>query len=66
MAHRKVLIAEVLECLRQGVINLPPDEDLKTGCLVFRMERYVAGRDVAVCVALDDADQNLIVVTALA
>lgn len=63
MAARKVIIAEIYECLREGVIALPPEEDLKTGHLICRMARYVCGRNIAVCVALDDADPHLMVVT---
>ncbi len=65
MAQRKVLLNEVLECLRQGVIHLEPEADLKTGDLICRMERYVCGRNLAACVALDDDDPDLIVVTVL-
>ena len=63
MRKRKVLLDEVYECLRQGVISLAPEEDMKTGHLVCRMERYVCGRNLQVCVALDDDDPTLIVVT---
>lgn len=63
MKKRKVLLEEIFECLRQGVIRLTPEEDMKTGHLVCRMERYVCGRNLEVCVALDDDDPDLIVVT---
>ena len=36
---------------------------MKTGHLICRMERCVCGRNLAVCVALDDDDPDLIVVT---
>ncbi len=52
MKLRKVLIDEVFECLQQGVIHMPPEEDIKTGHLVCRMERYVCGRHLAVLVSL--------------
>jgi hypothetical protein len=38
---------------------------MKTGHLVCRMERYVAGRNLAACVALDDEDPTLLVVTVM-
>ena len=63
MKSRKVLLDEVYDCIRQGVIRLTPEEDMKTGHLVCRMERYVCGRNLEVCVALDDDDPDLIVVT---
>lgn len=59
-------MTEVFECLRQGSIQLVPEEDMKTGHLVCRMERYVAGRNLAICAALDDEDPGLIVVTVIA
>lgn len=65
MKERTVLQDEVLECLRLGVIALTPEPDLKTGHLVCRMQRYVCGRNLAICVALDDNDPDLIVVTVL-
>ena len=65
MRERTVLQDEVYECLRLGVIGLTPEPDLKTGSLVCRMERYVCGRNIATCVALDDDDPDLIVVTVL-
>lgn len=63
MKARSVLLNEVYECLREGVISIPPEEDIKTGHLICRMERYVCGRNLAVCVGLDDDDPNLLVVT---
>ncbi len=63
MRARKVLQSEIYECLREGVIALQPEEDMKTGHLICCMERYVCGRNLAVCVALDDNDPDLIVVT---
>lgn len=63
MKKRKVLLDEVYECIRQGVINLAPEEDMKAGHLVCRMERYVCGRNLQVCVAWDDDYPTLIVVT---
>lgn len=65
MRERTVLQDEVYECLRQGLIRLTPEPDLKTGNLVCRMERYVCGRSIGICVALADDDPDLIVVTVL-
>jgi len=63
MKIRKVLIDEVFECLQQGVIHMQPEEDIKTGHLICRMKRYVCGRNLAVCVGLDDDDPSLLVIT---
>ena len=65
MRQRNVLDAEVFHCLRSGKINMQPEEDLKTGNLVCRMEGYGASKNLAVCAALDDADPNIIVVTVI-
>ncbi len=66
MRQRGVLDAEVYHCLRNGRIILNPEEDLKTGHLICRTEYCVAGRNLAVCVALDDEDPSIIVVTVIA
>ncbi len=65
MRQRKVLDAEVYHCLQHGSILQEPEEDIKTGHLVCRMECYGASRNLAVCVALDDNDPSMIVVTVL-
>lgn len=65
MRKRNVLDAEVYHCLRKGKIALEPEEDMRTGHLICRAECYGSSRNVAVCVALDDTDPNLIVVTVI-
>lgn len=65
MKQRKINSSEVFVCLRNGTIRLTPEEDIKTGHLVCRMESYVAGRNLAACVALDDQDPTLLVVTVM-
>lgn len=66
MKKRHVVTSEVFETMRKGKIMLTPEPDLKTGHLICRMERYLAGRNLAVCVALDDNDPDLVVVTVIA
>jgi hypothetical protein len=65
MRSRRISIHEVFECLRAGVIRRTPEPNLAMGTLECRMERYVAGRDCAVIVALDDDDPSLVVVTVM-
>ena len=65
MAQRSVLAVEVYHCLQTGILNQEPEEDLKTGHLVCRMECFNAGRNLMVCVALDDEDPAVIVVTVI-
>lgn len=66
MRQRGVLDAEVYYCLRNGKIVLQPEEDLKTGHLICRMECYGASKNLAVCAALDDENPSIIVVTVIA
>lgn len=63
MQTRKVTVNEVFEVLRKGIIHRTPEPNLAKGSLECRMERYVAGRDCAVVVALADENPNMLVVT---
>ena len=66
MLARRVPVEEVWLVLQGGLIAITPEEDVKTARLVCRMARRLDGREVMVCVALDDADPDLIVVTVIA
>jgi hypothetical protein len=66
MALRKVQMSQVLDVLRRGTIVRPPEPGKTANSLVCRMERYVAGVDLAVCVAVDGDDPDLVVVTVIA
>jgi hypothetical protein len=63
MVKRKVSTLEVLECVRNGVIRRVPELNDDTGSLECRMERYVAGRELSVIVALCDDDPDIVLVT---
>lgn len=65
MRQRRISIHEVYECLRQGVLRRTPEPNPAKGSLECRMERYVAGRECAVVVALDDEQPDLLVVTVM-
>ena len=65
MRLRCIGIAEVFDVLRHGTIVRPPVMNDDKDNLECRMERYVGGRNLAVVVALDDNDPDLIVVTAM-
>jgi hypothetical protein len=65
MRSRRISINEVYECLRNGVIRLTPEPNPSKGSLECRMERYVAGCECAVVVALDDDDPDVLVVTVM-
>lgn len=65
MRKRHVLDTEIYHCLRKGKILLESEEDMKTGHLICRMECHGASRNLAVCIALDETDPDLIVVTVI-
>ncbi len=65
MRSRRISIHEVFECLRAGAIRRTPEPNLAMETLECRMERYVAGRNCAVIVALDDDNPGLVVVTVM-
>lgn len=64
MRERKVTASMVYECMRIGQIVRVPEENQEKGTLECRMERYCAGCNCTVVVALDDDDPDLICVTA--
>lgn len=64
MRQRKVSSQEVYESLQNGNIRQEPEPNEGKGSLECRMERYIAGRNIAVVVALCDEDPDVIVVTA--
>lgn len=65
MKRRRISVTEVYECLRSGRIELRPEPNPGKGSLECRMERYVAGCECKVVVALDDDDPDLLVVTVM-
>ncbi len=65
MEQRAITVPMVLECLRSGVIRRPPEQNIKTGWHECRMERYVAGKNIAVIAAIDEADPTVLVVTVI-
>lgn len=65
MAQRLITVPMVLECLRRGVIRRPPEQNIKTGWYACRMERYTAGKSVAVIAAIDEDNPAVIVVTVI-
>jgi hypothetical protein len=66
MRDRKITLPAALDVLKKGVIKLEPEPDLKTQDMVCRMERFVAGHAIAICVALDGENApECIVVTAI-
>lgn len=65
MRQRRVTRQEVFEVLRQGVIRQPPEPEAAKGTLLCRMTHYIAGRNLAAVVALNDEHPNVVVVTVM-
>ena len=63
MTQRKITAAEVLDCIRNGTISRVPEASQDGQSLECPMERYVAGRNLGVVVALCDEDPDLVLVT---
>lgn len=63
MSERDIALTEVYDVLRSGVIQRPWKKNVEHQSIECRMERYVAGRDLIVIVALADEDDDLVVVT---
>jgi hypothetical protein len=65
MAIRSVSDLEVMHCLRNGLIERPTQIDKRTGAVKCRMEHFGSSRNLAVVVALDNNDPDLVVVTVM-
>jgi hypothetical protein len=65
MRQRLVNDPMVLEVLRLGVLALPPEPDMKHPGLLCRMQRFVAGMQVAVVVYVEYPSPDLAVVTVI-
>lgn len=63
MRDRKVTATMVYECLRLGQMLRAPEENIEFGTLECRMERYCAGCNCTVIVALNDEHPHMICVT---
>lgn len=66
MKEREITRILIFEVLIKGQIKREPELDIRTGYIQCRMERFVAGRMLAVVVALrNDQATACIVVTAI-
>ena len=65
MRQRHVNDPMVLDVLRQGNLAMPPEPDMKRLGLLCRMQRFVAGVQVAVVVSVEYPETDLVVVTVL-
>ena len=65
MQERQVSDYQVLECLRLGIIQRPPEIDQQTIGLKCRMDFFGAARNLSVIVALDEDEPDMVVVTVI-
>lgn len=66
MKARHITMPMALDALFKGTVKLEPEPDIRTGDTICRMERYPAGREIGICVALtSEKAADAIVVTAL-
>jgi hypothetical protein len=65
MRQRHVNDPMVLEVLRLGSFALPPEPDIKNPGLLCRIQRFVAGMQVAVVVYVEYPATDLVVVTVI-
>lgn len=65
MLQRSVSDAQVLECLRSGLIQRPAQIAAASGAVKCRMEHFGSARNLAVVVGLADDDPDLLVVTVM-
>lgn len=65
MKQRQITRDMALEVLRKGRMIRARERNLAKGSIECRMEKFLAGRDLAIVVALIDSDPDLIVITAM-
>jgi hypothetical protein len=66
MRQRHISRDLVLDVLRYGRLSRVPEPNPRFGSLECRMERYDAGRQISVIVALCDGKPEVLVVTVIA
>lgn len=65
MRQRLINDPMVMEVLRLGILALPPEPDVKHPGLTCRMQRFVAGMQVAVVVSVQYPAPELTIVTVI-
>lgn len=66
MRARHITMPMALDALSKESIRLEPEPNIRTGDTICRMERYTAGKEIGICVALkSEKVSSMIVVTAL-
>ena len=65
MRQRQISRVAAIEILRRGTLHREPEPNQRHGTLECRMEYYIAGRHLALVVAVDAANPAVVVVTAI-
>lgn len=66
MQRRLISMDMALDLVSKGSIHIEPERDICTNHIVCRMERFCAGKHLAVCVALEsESSSRCIVVTVM-
>jgi hypothetical protein len=65
MRERKINMPMIFDVLRNGVLRMTPEPDLKYPGVKCRMERFVAGVQAAVVVYVEYPAPELVVVTVI-
>ncbi len=65
MRERNITMDMALDCLRKGIIQREPEPNTRHGTLECLMERYTAGYNIGLIVALSGDNPDLIIVTAM-
>jgi hypothetical protein len=65
MRQRHINDPMVLEVLRMGRFSFAPEPDMTQSGLICRLQRFVAGKEVAVVVAVEYPETDLVVVTVI-
>jgi hypothetical protein len=65
MHQRKVTDYQIIDCLRNGVMQRPATQDIKTRDIKCRMEHFGTSRNISVVVALSDQEPDLIIITVM-
>ena len=65
MKQRHIAREEVFDVLSHGRLARTPEPNAAKGSLECRMQRFMAGRELAVVAAVSDDDPSVIVVTVI-
>jgi Domain of unknown function (DUF4258) len=65
MKERRITQDLALQVLQKGLLIHEPEPNLAKGSIECRMQKFMAGRDIGIVVALSDDDPDLLVITAM-